>query len=609
MPPRYRGTDFIASPADGGQEMLSSLLENRQVLAPARTGALLARCSGFRSLDEHTARICQAAGLSPERAAAIRRRLQSLAETGLLTSDHEIVRRCRSHAAPEAPAAAIAILGVPSCDRTDILTRCVRSYMRNSRAYGRDIEFVVMDDSRSAASRAENLAMLTALQRENGTRVSYAAAEERAAYARAVAGESGLPIDTVEFGLASSGTSQVSTGSCRNALLLHAVGDRFIHVDDDTVCNVASAPHAQRGLAVASTHAGMEHFFFATGEEARAAVSFTPQDYFGLYEPLLGKTVADVMSTASPDEPIDLDLLQPEFARQLLAYPSRITVVSAGVVGDSGFGSTEMYFFIADAASRARLLGFPGGGHHRAFETHEVVRATGRTTVAETGLCVGIGLGLDSRELLPPFMPVLRNSDGVFSHVRRVCFPGTSMAFLPWVVEHTPPTSRRSSLAEVIGSAGRIPLSVFLSWLIKTFDATSAGQAPERRLAALGHHLVDVGSLAMPDYIERCREILRTRLADMCRYVDAFDARCAERSEDWRRDLTSYLATARDKVDAADAVVPRDLARSGMSPSDAVVHGQRLVRSYGDLLCVWPAIVDAARALHRRGQRPARRLS
>jgi hypothetical protein len=233
------------------------------------------------------------------------------------------------------------------------------------------------------------------------------------------------------------------------------VGDRFIHV-------------------------------FATHEAACSAASFADRDYFGLCEKTLGCSVAAVLARA--EGPLDLERLQGAFADQLQRRACRVAVVAPGVVGDSGMGSTEAYFFTPDRDSLARPLAFPGG-HRQALESHHVVRTTRRPTLTQAGLCMGINLGLDGGAVLPPFMPVLRNSDGIFGNVRRTCLPETAMAFLPYAVEHRPSSARRSSFESVLRDAGRVPLSVLLSWFIKTCDTGGKNVQPELRLDVLGRHL------------------------------------------------------------------------------------------------------------------------
>jgi hypothetical protein len=220
-------------------------------LAPA-AAALLGQCDSFRSLDDHAERICRRAALPLQRAATVRRYLEELAATGLLTAEAAFVERVLAHGLSERPLPPIGILGVPSRDRPDSLARSLRSYARNSRDHGRDVEFVVIDDSRRDTSREANRTALRALRRDFGVRASYAGAIERESYSRMLAQASGLPLDIVQFGLLGLDERLVSTGASRNALLLHAVGDRFIHVDDDTLCNAVSFP-ARRQPAAAKT--------------------------------------------------------------------------------------------------------------------------------------------------------------------------------------------------------------------------------------------------------------------------------------------------------------------------------------------------------------------
>jgi hypothetical protein len=487
------------------------------------------------------------------------------------------------------------MLGVPSCDRTDVLARGLESYMQNSRDHGRDVEFVVVDDSRTAAARIGNRARLRTLRRRFGTTVRYGSRRERARYALALARESGVPVPLVRFALIGNDLPGISTGACRNALLLHAVDEAFVHVDDDTVCRVAQAPGARPGVAAVAARNVVEHTVCATAEEARARVTFATVDYFGLYQAALGRSACDLLSAASSDPA----LVESDFVRRLQARRSRVAVAMLGVVGDSGFGSTEMYLFLAEARSRGHVIGFPGG-HRRAFESHQLIRATPLTTVMDGGVCMGIALGLDHRSLLPPFTPMLRNSDGIFANVRQACLPATAMAFLPWVVEHTPPVIRRSSFDAVLGGAGAVGLPSLLSWFIRGYDASGAGEEPADRMRALGRHLVALGREPIGEYRARCRQLLRARVATFVRYVETFEAACGEAPIEWRQDLAAYLASATRHVEGENGVAPRDLLAHGLSPRDAVTRGQTFVAAYGELLEAWPTLVAAARRLRQR---------
>ncbi len=605
--PSYRGTDVAVEPTADGRELLSSWLDDARILAPPYSGALLGHCAGFRPLAEHARHVCRVTGLPTERVTAVERRLRALASSGALMSRDRLLDRIRAQVAADATHRPIAGVGVPTRDRPALLRRCLESYMRNGRDHGRDLEFVVFDDAREPSGRAESLAVLRTLHGSLGTRVAYSGGPEREAYAAALSRESGVPLDTVRFALVGT-DGMVSTGACRNALLLHFLGSGVVHVDDDTICSVAPAPNRRHGLAIESVHITTDYAFFATPDEARAAVSFVPRDYFGLYEPLLGQTVAAAVDGLATDDAIDLDLLEGPFARRLAQTPCRIAIASPGVVGDSGLGSTEMYFFTGGADTRARLLAFPGG-HRRAFESHCMVRSTGRMTIAGSGPCLGINLGLDlTSSLLPPFMPRLRDSDGVFAQVRRTCALDTAMAFLPWVVEHAPAAPRRSSIEAITAAAGRVPFSVVLRGFVTAFDASPAID-PADRMMALGRHLVEVASRDQDDYIEACRRHCQSRVDNLQMYSDSMAAVGGDASAEWRADLAAYLMRARRVARSIDGVAPRDLSRDDLPARDAIAIGQDLLRQYGVLLGAWPAITSAARTLQRRGERPARSVA
>jgi hypothetical protein len=592
---RFRGTDVTFYPA-GDVEVVSSLLESRAAIVPRLTGELLARCRGFRSLDEHALELCRTAGLAASRAEAIRRRLDSLREAGFLTRYDDLLRRCGAgRDAPEAPAA-IATLGIPTCDRVEVLARGLRSYMANARDHGRDVEFVLADDSRHAVSRRANAANLAALAYEHGMRASLAGEPEREAFAAALSRETGVALETVRFALVNPEGLPNSVGACRNALLLHTVGEPLVQADDDTICNLAPALNARPGLSLWSSGDPTESFCFASADEARAAVRFEPRDYLGLYETVLGRSVAGVLAERGADQEVDLESVLAAFVKRLEHGECRVVTAALGIVGDSGLGSSDRYFLF-DGPSRERLRD-AGEAYRRAFESRQLARAAPRTTLAESGPCMGLALGLDNRGLLPPFLPVLRAQDGVFGTVRRLCLPSTTAAYLPWLVEHAPPGDRRATVEQALRPAGRTRLADLLLSLMGDLEPAGATD-PAGRLEALGRHLLELGSWPLADYVARCRRDVTARAAEVQALIERAAARGLDGDGCWRHDVAVYARALVERAASADA--PAEFLDEGLSPEDAARRGQRLVALYGELLRCWPALVAGSRELRRRG--------
>ena len=254
----------------------------------------------------------------------------------------------------------------------------------------------------------------------------------------------GLPELIARFGLLNPEGFPITTGGSRNALLLHTAGELLLQVDDDTICRMTRPPEFRPGLAFSSRHDPTEFWF--PGSEGSAPAD---ADLLALHETLLGRCAADW--AAAPDT--DLTQARPECLRKL--DRGRVLVTAAGVAGHSGMGSS-LYFLSLDGSSCARLLSSVDA-YRRALTHHQVVRTATRTTVCDGAYCMALNLGLDNRRMLPPFLPVQCNQDGVFAAVLRACRDDGLFGFLPGAVLHSPPDSRPLPDDDLWRSRGRPP--------------------------------------------------------------------------------------------------------------------------------------------------------
>ena len=170
--------------------------------------------------------------------------------------------------------------------------------------------------------------------------VCYAGSEEKEAYVRKLAA-AGASEEAARFALLNPEGFPITTGGSRNALLLHAVGELLLQVDDDTLCRVAPAPEVRPGLALSSRHDPTE-FWFPAGEPSAAG----EDDLLAVHERLLGRGLADCAAEADPD-PGEAGA---EFFRRLDRGEGRVLVTAAGAAGHSGMGSS-LYFLSLEGES------------------------------------------------------------------------------------------------------------------------------------------------------------------------------------------------------------------------------------------------------------------
>jgi hypothetical protein len=478
-------------------------------------------------------------------------------------------------AVPQRPAR-FASVGVPTRDRPDCLRRCLLSHLESRRRHGRDNDFVVVDDSTADASRAANRELLGELAGRWGARLAYLGPRERASFAAALVRQAGLAEAAVRFTLLNDGAWPVATGASRNVLLLHAAGELLLQVDDDTLCCLAPAPGARPGL-VFSPRPDPTEFWFPDGDgTVLPQTDPVEADLLAVHEELLGQTLPGPRGG-----------------------PVRTTAV--GVAGDSGMG-TAAYLLLLEGASRARLLRSPEA-YRSGLSGNRLLRAVPQATVCRGGICMALNLGLDNRRLLPPFLPVMRNQDGVFAALLGACFPDALFGFLPWMVLHEPPGPRPSRADGMRESVTGMRTGQALQILIGALAPGLAGTDAAVRLRALGARLEEIGSTSPADFEAGLNALLRRQMSALAARLEGLLAEHGGQPPYWAEDVRGLLAALREALPRPDWVAPTDLRASGVEPARELFR--RLVRQFGELLRVWPDLVEAARDLRAGGTRPA----
>jgi hypothetical protein len=489
---------------------------------------------------------------------------------------------------------AVATLGIPTKDRPESLHRCLAGHLDDGRRRGRRHDYVIVDDSAASAVRARHREMLRALGDRYGAAIGYAGPEERAGFAAALVRRAGLPPEAVQFALLNPEGCPVATGASRNALLLHTAGDLLVQVDDDTLCELAAPPGARPGLALSSRHDPTQFWFFGPGE-ALPCGGPDQVDLLAVHEQLLGKRPAECAAS------VDVGQATAALQSKLASGGGRVVVTAAGVVGDSGMGSST-YLLTLDGDSRSRLLRSEGDYRH-ALAGHRVLRAVPRTTLCERAFCVAMNLGLDNRDLLPPFLPVQRNQDGVFAALVGACLGGGWFGFLPWALRHEPPAAARAAGRGVMPRVGTGHL---LQVLVRAVAPGPAGPDAAKNLHAVGRALAEWGGLSPAAFQSLVRSHLGEQLQRQAALLADRLRQFGGLPEFWAQDARQVLAHMHDALAGESYATPWDLAEA-FGPARAGAMAQRLVLRTGQMLQNWPALVEAARDLRRTGIRLAGR--
>jgi hypothetical protein len=464
-------------------------------------------------------------------------------------------------------------------DRLPSLVACLESYIRNCQRHDRSPDFVVSNDSPSPEASDRTKAALRKLANRFNAPVRYAGREQKSRFADALATESGVLREVVGFALFGDERCPLSTGANRNSLLLDAAGALMLAVDDDTLCQIAAARDHESARTFFPGYDPTAFWFFPDRAQATQSLSFVDADILSCHEELLGRAVDGTSG--------------------------HVVMTLNGLAGDSGMASPRYYLSLT-GASRDRLVASEQA-YRSALESREVLRTVQQPTITAGPFCMTTFLGLDNRDLLPPFFPVQRNSDGIFGLTLRKCVDASHVAFLPWILLHAPEPPRVFAPDEMWADAAAVRMADIVIASILDHQNLTGDAAVATRLADLGDHLRWLGSLDYPDFETRVRTQQQFRnfafLTALHGQLHTYRASPTYWADDVRRmiDLISRASSAEDHL------IPRDL-RQGRDAGAARLLSQDLVAKYGELLLAWPVMVAAAKRLRDKGCRLAKAL-
>ncbi|MGH7730613.1 MAG: hypothetical protein ACRENJ_05105, partial [Candidatus Eiseniibacteriota bacterium] len=290
------------------------------------------------------------------------------------------------------------------------------------------------------------------------------------------------------------------------------------------------------------------------------AQGFADHDVLALHESLLGHDVPALLAAFAERGAPEVDLASPALLRRLIRGHGRVTITLNGGVLCA--------------------------------------------TIAEGGDCSSPSLGLDTRQLLPPFFPVERGAGLVFGTVLARCWPDALLGWLPFSLVPAPAEPPRFDRDGLLADAAGVPLAQVMDLVLRLGDLPLYADAASR-LRALGGTLQTLAALPPRDFDDVLRvEVSRHaahRLAALEALLDTERARHGSWAEDLRAGLVALRASL---VDGAIAV-PTDL-RAGRTAGEASDLVRRLVREFGRLLEAWPTIVEGASRLRAREERLSR---
>jgi hypothetical protein len=566
----------------GRDRTLLHLPDAAQVVGvPPVAAEILRLCHGARLLDEHAAAIMPSGRLPED--TPVRPVLGELVSAGLLRPLSEAIAAAllpelRNDAAPTT-------VGIVTADRPKMLSRCLGSLIGHTRRYGHQPSIVVIDGSRDpkVARQCRRIARRFACA---GDPVMYRGRQEAAQLREALA-RAGLDSTVFDDALLPG-----PVGRNRNLLLLLTAGEHVLMLDDDVRCETWTDGAATAQISFRGHGDGRRARYLSTRAEALASLERSDVDLLAAHGTLLGRSMAE-LAAAAQTEP-DFHDACVHLLTALTKSPAEATVrvTMAGLAGDAGVNCAHRLLFSSGATLES--LTSPEA-LATALASREVQRIAPGPIVTHEPACMAYCMGLSNREVLPPFMPVGRNEDGVFAAMLAFCRPNTLFGHVPVGILHD--SDRPSAYdPDVIPSASHVRIAdVVLVMLQRIAAAAGISPVPHVRTARLADAFIDLGTLNAAELAEFVTQPL---LEARCREIARLDAALAtEKSKYppwWPPAFERYRDVFMRHVTEPGFFVPIEFRGAGSI--DAGWKGtQGFLVSFGRLLKVWPDVVARGR--------------
>ena len=481
------------------------------------------------------------------------------------------------------PSASITTIGIITADRPASAYRALESLVRHGAAQSARARFLVIDGSRKPANLVGTRQVVTSVVRASGHRVDYVGPRESAEFFDRL----GLHDASARVPLTPG-----ATGANRNLFLLMTAGEHALMVDDDVICETWASTARADGLALMGHDQELfETEFFPDRAAALASVARTNVNLIAADQTLLGQSLAGLMTSSRP---ADVTNACGHLRKSL--DDGRTLVVKAtfaGIAGDAGVYCPYRFLF-SSGPLRDRLRSNPPT-LSTALTSREVSRIVRTNTVTHDNGCMATCMGVANTAVVPPFLPINRNEDGVFGVMLSAADEAAVFGHVPVGVLHD--SNRPSHRPEgVVLSATQTRVAEVTLGVLRARADRDSGVSSDQWFQSVGNAFTELGRIQTSDL---AAFVIRTILEGRALEIAALERDASEPDcpAPWRAVLDKYHGKLSRSMTRPEFCLPAEF--HGTGSVDAGYEAlQAFLQTFGQLVSSWPALWAAAHRLN-----------
>jgi hypothetical protein len=582
----YAVDDYLSLDVDGGPLLVGKSTGAQMMVSP-EVAMVLPHCTLFRTLSEHARHLVALFPQLGGNESDALRVLELVRDAGLLVSAGQICRSINADVPGRSLDRTKAF--IITCDRPLAVERLLDSVLQHARLTQHEALYLI-DDSRNPVNAGRNREAVERFNLVSPAPLHYVGSEVQQRLMDSLIAAVPAAGDAVRFLLAREQWGALPThGRARTLCLLLSVGSRCLVMDDDVLCQAFTLPERENVARFADGMRGARFF----SDPAQWQREWLPADFDPLsgHARCLGMGLAQALRELGTEEatPARFRGASASLFRHLSAA-TPVLVTQAGTLGDPGTQDNAWLPKLAAGDVRAMLA--QRGGLRLALGTRQCWLGHAAPTFSRLPAMSQI-TGLDNREALPPYFPVLRGEDQLFGATLAFLFPDAVVLDYDWAVPHLP-LEERAGNADGDSVVPRGGMSLLTAYLQQASpEGITLGY--DTRLELLAARLQELAELPSGEFLAHFRsalnrtravslQTLRDRLAD----TGALDAQ-------WRAYLESNVQACTTALQQAAAITGVNGVPAGATHQQVIQQIQHAATGFAAALRAWPLLREAAR--------------
>ncbi|MGD9021305.1 MAG: hypothetical protein PVJ71_01205 [Lysobacterales bacterium] len=438
MPDLYAFDLCKAYPMSGERVLLHNTRNGRRTIVEREVHASLVHCNEFQTLEQHTDNIiAQNPGMQGQQD-DIRGVLEKMCNAGIMRSAKSFTEALKKRPADYPTDERNPVAAIITCERPEALERLLASIGTNCDTSKLHCLYVI-DDSRSAENADRNRALAGRYAEQLDAPLHYLGQAEQQAFISNLVQQLPQHENAIRFLVDQRRwVDHFTAGLSRNVAQLLSCGRRLVVLDDDVICEVYLPPTQKPNISIGDGAREADFFANEAGwSHLREAINPDPLDR---HLHCLGLELSQSVSKlgAQNIKPTGL-----QGASSLLVSEmqpdSPILLTECGSYGCPGTTDNTWLPDIAPQSLKNMLASAKKTSN--ALSTRKVWSGRGGPYFSPRPNMSPI-LGMDNRQFLPPYLPILRGEDRLFGFMLDFLHPTSVTLDYPWAVPHLPMPER-----------------------------------------------------------------------------------------------------------------------------------------------------------------------